>query len=108
MSSEQAQDATLPTVASPQFINTVLTRVLVVVLLAFFVQLLAGQYRYALRMASHLDTTADAVELQLAGVGHQDLVAILKATTPAGIDFTGKSDLQVSLLTDLIKSMRQK
>lgn len=88
---------------SPVFINTVLTRILVVGLLAYFVQLLSGQYRYAHRLASHLDNIADAVELHEAGVPHAQLAALLKATSPDAIDFGGKTELQISALTELLK-----
>lgn len=106
--SDQVKDSKAASVLSPQFINTVLTRVLVVVLLAYFVQLLSGQYRYAHRLASHLDNTADAIELHEAGVPQDQLAALLKATSPDAIDFGGKSELQVSVLTDLLKRQASK
>ena len=108
IASKQAQDAKVPAVISTQFINTVLTRVLVVILLGYLVQLLAGQYKYALRMASHLDSTADAIELHLSGGASLDLVTLIKALSPSGVDFTGKSELQLSLLTEMLKNAGSK
>jgi len=49
-------------ITSSTFINTTLTRILVVALLVFLVQILASQYRYSLRMSHHFDQVADAIE----------------------------------------------
>jgi hypothetical protein len=66
-------------------VATTLTRISVLLILVFLVQILVGLYRYSLRLAAFYDARSDALVLRK--TGDEDFVKWTTALTPRDIDF---------------------
>jgi len=90
-------------VLSVQFINTTMTRILVISLLVFLVRILSNQYKYTMRMSSHFHSIADAIELLSdEKIDHKLLVSLVKGMNTGNFNFSEKAEVPMGLLAELL------
>lgn len=92
---------------NPEFISTLLTRLVIVTFSSYLAKIFFDQYKYASRMASHCDFVHDLIILKNGVFEKDELLALLSVINPQIIDFKGNSDINFNLISQLISNQNK-